>query len=197
MGELKQTIDNDVAWLLGVITGDGHVGRYFVEISDKYRKNLMIVKKVIEQLGFKAIITKDKRENRYRLWVNSVSFVNYLKRMGLVRGGCLPSQILNTTNTNLITSYIKGLFDAEGYIELWKPRNTIRINFANSSEEVSFFVRDKLREMGLKPYFRYSSKAYRIQLYRKTDVKTYISLIGFKYPSKLAILSKFSKLLNP
>ena len=35
-------IDSRIAWLLGVIQGDGYVGRYFVEVSDKYEENSIV-----------------------------------------------------------------------------------------------------------------------------------------------------------
>ncbi|WP_181933416.1 LAGLIDADG family homing endonuclease, partial [Pyrobaculum aerophilum] len=61
----------DIWWLLGVIVGDGYVGKYFVEISDMHRENLEVAAEVIRRLGFRPVITKDAREKRYRLWVNS------------------------------------------------------------------------------------------------------------------------------
>ncbi len=173
----------DVWWLFGVIAGDGHVSRYFVEISDMYKENLEVVAGVIKKLGYKAVITRDRRENRYRLWVNSKAFAD------LVRGIGTPIPRVEFDRI----AFVQGLYDAEGYVEFWKPRKIIRINFANKDEEIIRLVIRTLKGIGIeKPYIRYSTRCYRVQIYRKVDVLTYIKNIGFRYPSKQRRLLSFS-----
>lgn len=172
--------DCDVAWLLGVIAGDGHVDRYFVEISDRHKENLEVVGEAVSKLGYKYVITKDLRENRYRLWVNSKKFVNFLiSELGYSPSLKIPQKTFNKL------CFTQGLYDAEGYVEYWKPRNAVRINFANKSAAVIDLVLSALKNAGItKPYVRHTSRAYRIQIYRKKDVETYAAKIGFRYPTK-------------
>jgi intein-encoded DNA endonuclease-like protein len=175
----------EIAWLLGIIQGDGYVGRYFVEISDMYRENLEVVASTIADLGFRAVIKKDPRENRYRLWINSVEFVNLIKSYGLTSEELVPCVIRG----GLVEPYIRGLYDAEGYIEYWKPRKCVRINFAYEYSEVVDFITRHLRERGIHTYTRYSSRVYRVQIYRRQDVLRFIDEIGFSYPVKKKRLS--------
>ena len=79
--------------MLGIIVGDGYVSKYYVCISDMYYENLVLVKKVLIELGYKAVITRDRNENRYRLWINSVKFVNMLKRLGYKSNKKVPRTI--------------------------------------------------------------------------------------------------------
>ena len=166
---------SDIWWLFGVIAGDGHVNRYFVEISDAYKENLEIVARVIRELGYKAVITRDKREKRYRLWVNSKAFADYVREIGTP----IPRVKFE------VNAFVQGLYDAEGYVEFWKPRRTIRINFANRDEEIVKLVVEALKNIGVeKVYMRYSSRSYRVQIYRKTDVLVFAENIGFRYTTK-------------
>ncbi len=160
---------SDMDWLLGVVHGDGCIQKYFVEISDEHERNLSIVRDVVKKLfGKEAKITKDRSENRFRLWINSKSIAENLG---------------SRTPKNLI-SYIQGLFDAEGYVEFHKPTNSIRINFSTANSKLAKFVLEFFISKGYRPYFRYSSKAWRVQLYRKKDVVRFSREIGFRYPTK-------------
>ncbi len=173
------------AWLLGLIVGDGHVSRYFVEISDRFYENLAFTKDIISQLGFKSKITKDKKENRYRLRITSKKFVKKLQELGYKDNFTIPRLILQSRDKDIVHSFVRGLYDAEGYIEKWKPRNIIRINFSNKSLKIVEFVLKVLGAINIKTYFRYSCRAYRIQIYRKRDVEKFLGNIGFWYPKKL------------
>ena len=183
--EKKTVMSAEEAWLLGLVIGDGHVSVYFVEISDRFKENLIIAKSVIEMLGFDAKITRDNRENRYRLWVNSRKFVEKLHELGYANNMRVPKTIINCEDSKIIHAFIRGLYDAEGYVENWRSRGMMRINFSNKSKEIIDFIAKILRSLGIKPYLRYSSKAYRIQIYRKQDVHKFLQEIGFSYPSKL------------
>ena len=183
--EKKAIMSAEEAWLLGLVIGDGHVSVYFVEISDRFKENLIFAKSVIEMLGFDAKITRDNRENRYRLWVNSRKFVEKLHRLGYASNMSVPKTIIDCEDSKIIHAFIRGLYDAEGYVENWRPRGMTRINFSNKSKEIIDFIAKVLRSLGIKPYLRYSSKAYRIQIYRKQDVHKYLQEVGFSYPSKL------------
>ncbi len=179
----------DLAWLIGVVQGDGHVNKYFVEISDRYKENLEVVASVISKLGFKTVISKDSRESRFRLWINSKDFAALLRNYGADRKDRVPR-----IKPELYTHYISGIYDAEGYIEYWKLRGLLRINLAYKYEEVVDFIANVLRDHGIKPYVRFSSRVYRIQIYRKGDVRTFIEHIGFRYPSKKI---RVNSLLSP
>ena len=187
-------MDSCISWLLGIIVGDGYVSRYFVEISDQYCENLLIVKKCVEVLGYKAVISKDRRENRYRLWINSKRFVEYVCSLG-VKQSSIPSYVVAGGLQEKLR-FIQGLFDAEGYIEFWKPRRSIRINFANKDRDLICFVSNMLRLLGIKTYVRFSSKVYRLQIYSKRDISAYMKYVGFAYPTKIRRYQALLKLIN-
>jgi len=90
---------------------------------------------------------------------------------------------------------LKGLYDAEGYVEYWKPRRRLRVVLTNKSEQLIRFSYNYLKLNGLKPYLRYSSRAFRIQIYRKRDLFWFISNIRFNYPSKIKKLNEYYQLL--
>ena len=169
--------------MLGIIVGDGYVSRYFVEISDQYYENLVVVKQCIENIGYKAVITRDPKEDRYRLWINNKAFVEYIYNLGYRKYS--PPIAIEEAVLEEKLAFVRGLFDAEGYIEYWKPRRMIRINLSNKSIDIINFARDTLVQLRMNPYIRFSSKTYRLQIYRKADVEEYIKQIGFTYPQKI------------
>ena len=178
-------LDRDTAWLLGVIQGDGYVGRYFVEISEAYEENLAVVASVISRLGYRAVLRKDPRERRYRLWVNSAAFARFIRECGLLDKRRVPAVIRD----ELVIPYVQGLYDAEGYVEFWKPRRLLRVNFAYKYFDIVKFVVNLLSNYGIRPYVRFSSRVYRVQVYRKRDAVKFFEVIGFRYPTKSSFSS--------
>mgnify|MGYP001773281916 CR=1 FL=1 len=70
-----------------------------------------------------------------------------------------------------IKAHVQGLYDAEGHVEYWKLRQIVRINFTNKNWDIVKLVVETLKSVGAqKPYVRYSSRSYRVQLYRRGDV---------------------------
>ena len=112
-------------------------------ISDMYYESLVLVKKVLIELGYKAVITRDRNENRYRLWINSMKFVNMLKRLGYKSNKKVPRTIKEYHMYS--KCFIRGLYDAEGNIEFWKPRsiNTYKFNFTNKSLSITLGMSTK------------------------------------------------------
>ena len=56
-----------------------------------YEENLRVVASVIMWMGYSVVIRRDVRENRYRLWVNSVKFTNFIRQCGLIDKKTVPS----------------------------------------------------------------------------------------------------------
>ncbi|WP_456481276.1 LAGLIDADG family homing endonuclease [Methanopyrus sp.] len=132
------------------------------------------------------------------MWINSKAFVTYMQSLGLHSSGQLPIYVAERKDAHtIVRSFLKGLYDAEGHVEYWKPRGTIRITLANKSRDLLDFTYNYLKRCGLKPYLRYSARAFRIQLYRKGDVRWFIRNIGFRYPVKLRKINKYIKLIYP
>ncbi|MDW8044104.1 MAG: LAGLIDADG family homing endonuclease, partial [Nitrososphaerota archaeon] len=163
-----------IAWLVGVVQGDGHVNKYFVEISDEHFENIMVVAGAVERLGLKPKVTRDKSERRYRLWICNKKFADLMKTYG-------AHDKIHPANVEPIyhRSYIRGLYDAEGSCEFWRKRNMIRINFSNKSPYIVNFVSQYLIGYGSDPMsgirqkrieFRYTEKMMWKISWRKLDL---------------------------
>lgn len=153
-------INSEIAELCGVILGDGHLynteNRITITGSTKdvfYYKNYLIplFKKYFK---IKPKLVKVRNKNSYRLILeNKNIFEFFTNRLGLVRGKkvniSVPKAILN--NLQLLKSFIRGLFDTDGYLKFSKQNKKInyypRIRFSFYKTPLSLQLSDIFRKL--------------------------------------------------
>ena len=84
---------------------------------------------------------------------------------------------------------MQGWFDAEGYLENWKNPKTKklynRVRFGCKNKNVVLWLRRELEKLNIEvSKIWYNSKTYRFQIGQKKSVDIFLSLIGFRYPTK-------------
>ena len=75
-----QTNKINLAYLVAIISGDGTVTKYYIRISDRYRKNIQYLKLLFKNLGIKTYLKKET-DKKFILKINSKKFIDYLKRI--------------------------------------------------------------------------------------------------------------------
>lgn len=176
--------DGDLAELLGVVYGDGNIGKF-------PRTERLIVAANSHNLGFinryaklvKKIFNKEPKlmkssiSNCVRI---SVYEKNISSRLGIPSGnrGMLKVTprpwILN--DREILKRFLRGLYEAEGSFCIHKPTYTYKFLFANKNDSLLKIVYNGLDMLGFHPHLG----RYQVQLSRKEEVYGCIKVLGFR-----------------
>jgi intein/homing endonuclease len=121
-GLMKLELNEETAWLIGLYTAEGHLQKFpknhafVLTLHEKESYFVDKVKAIMEKLGYKTTIYHQKASK-------GISVVVYCSALALaLHDWCgkraiekrIPDFIMTATN-NIRTSYLKGLFDGDGY----------------------------------------------------------------------------------
>jgi hypothetical protein len=174
----------DLAELIGVILGDGYIGRFLrTEVLaifsnsnnqgfiDRYTA---LVERIFNK---KPSVSKRKSSN----CVNIIIYQKDIsKRLGIPVGAKkdkyigIPRWIYN--NKEYLIRYFRGLYEAEGSFCVHLPTYTYKFVFANRNESLLNNVYRGLRILGFNPH----KDKYRVQISRKEEVYCCKDLINFR-----------------
>lgn len=176
--------DGDLAELIGVILGDGHIRTYprTEELSifsnsnnlDFIKRYSTLVEKIFNK---KPAITLHSGENctRIRIYQKYIS-----KRLGVPFS---PRANLNIqvpkwiiSNKKYMVRYLRGLYEAEGSYSVHKPTYTYKMLFSNRNISILKNVFKLVLKLGFHPH---QSKD-KIQLSKKNEILEFIDLIEFR-----------------
>ena len=176
--------DGDLAELIGVILGDGHIRAYprTEELSifsnsnnpDFIHRYSVLVEKIFDK---KPTITTHSGENctRIRIYQKHISDrlgIPFSPRRDLKIP--IPSWILS--RKKYIVRYLRGLYEAEGSHSIHLPTYTYKVQFSNRNISMLKNVFDLVRKIGFHPH----KSKYMIQLSKKKEVLKFIDLIEFR-----------------
>ena len=176
--------DEDLAELMGVVLGDGHIRPYprTEELSIFSNSNnpgfINRYSLLVEKLFCKkSTITKHSGENctRIRIYEKHIS-----SRLGVPfspRGELkirVPAWI--SSNKNYIVSYLRGLYEAEGSHSVHEPTCTYKVQFSNRNISMLDNVFKLVSKLGFHPH----RSKYMIQISRKAEVFEFLELIKFR-----------------
>lgn len=179
--ELKK--DGELAELIGVILGDGHIARFprteaLTIVSNAKNKGFIerydnIIYKVFDK---KPVIYKARKGCvRIRIYQKYLSV-----RLGIPIGNRskskieIPNWIKN--NTEYLERYLRGLYEAEGSFSVHKPTYTYKLSFSNRNNSLLKNVFEGLVILGFHPH----KSKYQIQVSRKQEVYQAKKLLEFR-----------------
>ena len=153
-------INSDIAELCGIILGDGHLhsteNRIVITGSNDdlfyYKNHLILLFK--KHFGVTPKLVRIKNKNSYRLILENKRVFDFFIDIGLVRGKkdkiTIPKTILN--DSSLLKSFIKGLFDTDGYLKFSKQNKNInyypRIRFSFYNTPLPLELGKVFKELG-------------------------------------------------
>lgn len=192
IGQIKKNAT--LAEFIGVLFGDGHVGKYQTSItldSKNDREYSEYLKNIIEEkFGVVAKLSFRKSARALDLTVSSITFSKQMVRFGMVEGTKLreglhiPEWI---TSSRIYTqAFLRGLFDTDGcvYSEIKKINGMEYryIGMAFSSASPSFLgeVAIALQGLGLSP--TYTSRQKSVYMRKQSSVDAYFSMISSHNP---------------
>jgi|SRR3989344_4200889 len=176
--------NGDLAELIGVVLGDGHVQKFprterlliFSHSNNKgfIKRYTRLVESIFEK---KTYVYKETNVNCVRI---SLYQKNISKRLGIPTGArklstiVVPSWVLR--NQALTIRYLRGLYEAEGSYSVHLPTSTHKFVFTNSNQSMLKNVVKLLRVLGFSPHF----DRKRVQLSRRAEVERAVDLLEFR-----------------
>lgn len=181
-----------LAELVGVLMGDGHVGKYQVSLVTNAETDSEHASHVSDllcsQFGVPVSITRRRDSNALIVLLSSKSTCDHLERLGMPRGNKLAKGLYApdwiAKNPIFVSAFLRGLVDTDGCV--YTDQHTIKgktysslcIAFTSASEPLLDFVYNTLRNRGFSP----SRWGRHVRLRRKKDVYRYAEEIGFSNP---------------
>ena len=176
--------DGDLAELIGVVLGDGHIEKFprterlliFSHSDNKgfIKRYTRLVEQIFEK---KTYVYKETNSNCVRI---SLYEKNISKRLGIPTGArklstiVIPPWVLR--NRGFIIRYLRGLYEAEGSHSVHLPTSTYKFTFTNMNQSMLKNVVKLLKVLGFSPH----ADAKRVQLSRRAEVERVLSLLEFR-----------------
>lgn len=183
---LRPKYSSELAELVGIMLGDGHLGQWQVVVSfntSTDRQYMKFVCALFQELFGLEASAKD-RKNHSVIVVSSVELVDYLVSVGLQIGNKVRNQVdipdWIFENQEYMKGCIRGLIDTDGNVarkNYHAKTLAMQISFRNESEPLLWSARRILLELGFAP--SKITQSNHIHLTRKEDIKKYIIGIGF------------------
>ncbi len=210
--KLPLEMDNDFAYFLGVLAGDGYISKpkphqrswWTIQMcEDDYLFQTRVYSPIVEKLfGYKPLIgINARKDGRINVFSRIDSFViaTYLISVIGLRNGyktdivSIPQIIIRSDNKLLRNAFVSGLFDTDGTV------SEGRVRFSSVSKRLVEQVREVLIQNGIHSYVQSwvknekSKELYTIRVSTK-DLKKFDELIGFRNIRKKA---KLKQLIAP
>jgi hypothetical protein len=180
---------NLLAEFVGICLGDGNVAKYQVgitlnTIADK--KYIPYVLNVIKLLfpSTKISLSEKKNQNAIYIRINSKIVASFIYGMGIIpKDKKIPDWILTSDDYRHFCA--RGLFDTEGSIsfKIYKSKKGTslykQLNFRNTNIRLIRFMRDTLKDMGLRPTMTLEKSLY---LSNHESIEYFNNKVGFGNP---------------
>ena len=176
--------NGDLAELIGVILGDGHIQKFprterLLIFSNSNNSGFIArYTRLVEEIFDKKLYVyqqTDQNCTRISLYEKNISL-----RLGISTGArkdCdikVPSWILKSRSNSI--RYLRGLYEAEGSHSVHAPTYTYKLEFSNRNQSLLKNVAKLLTVLGFSPH----SDPKRVQISRKDQVASAIELLGFR-----------------
>jgi hypothetical protein len=174
----------DLAELIGVILGDGHIQKFprterlliFSNASNTgfVERYTTLVEQVFDK---KPTVYKVKGQECVRIGIYQK---HISERLGIPAGARknldlpVPDWILS--NNDYVVRYLRGLYEAEGSESHHAATSTHKFSFANMNQSILENVYGLMAYLGFHP----SMDSKRVQLSRKSEVQSAIELLEFR-----------------
>lgn len=179
---LKQ--NGDLAELIGVILGDGHIGKFprceSLRIVGNFdnqgfiRRYAHFVEKIFKKSPTVAKVNGSKATT-ITIYEREIS-----KRLEISHGSraklqyVLPAWIKN--HRSYLIRFLRGLYEAEGSVSHHLPTYTHKMIFSNRNQHLLDLVAREVRELG----FKVNVSAYKVQVSRRNEVQKLENLLQFR-----------------
>jgi DNA-binding transcriptional regulator WhiA len=178
------TKNGDLAELIGVILGDGHIRKFprtdelsifsnsnYPGFIERYAR---LVQKIFDH---NPAITKHGKGDCTRIRIyqkNIASRLNIPYSPRKLLQIAIPRWVLK--NNEFVVRYLRGLYEAEGCYCIHKPTSTYKVFFSNANISMLNNVFRLVKRLEFHPH----KDALRVQISRKKEVFEFLDLIQFR-----------------
>ena len=134
-------LDTDIAWLLGLIHGDGYVyltdskGEVSIAIAENQLDILSKATKSLQKFGINThLITPTAKDRCYKLRVSSKQLADYLSDLKQPKTSMTIPEYIMRGLPDIRAAYVAGLFDADGCAD--RPLNVASSVYPDYLEQV-------------------------------------------------------------
>lgn len=189
---LPNKINEDLAYLSGLICGDGNLFKtnkrdYIVSVHNKEKALLGKAIKIFENnFNYKTVI-KSGHDCQF-IGVRSEVIYSFFNKIFQIESGRkynikIPRKIKN--NRKLIRSFIAGFFDAEGTVALQKNNITCQISFSQKQKKILEEIKKELAKDGIRMKFYNYTDTNNWRLFgNKESLKPFFKQIPFSHPRR-------------
>lgn len=189
----KPKPSKDFAEFIGIMFGDGHIGKYQATVTTNSTTDFthaLYVQSLVEKLfDVKAPITFRKGKRACVVVISSRAICTFLASQGLPQGSKvahkfrIPSWI--TKSEQYTKRCLRGMFDTDGsiycdhHIISGKSYRNIGMTFTNRNRTLSAFFKRELERLEFHPT---QSKPYAVFLRRAAEIQRYLRTVGSSNP---------------
>ncbi|MFA4819759.1 MAG: LAGLIDADG family homing endonuclease, partial [Candidatus Aenigmatarchaeota archaeon] len=204
---LPKKLNENIMYLFGLIAGDGDIqktsyGGYSLRFHSADEELLDIFNKIASsEFNINPYFYKHPERIAY-LRINSKILGEIAKKLGMIEGKkshsiCISKE-LSSLPTRLITAYLQGLFDTDGYVSERKTKGSDSIGFTTVSREFAYGIVMLLLRFGITAHIRerkptlsfirdrkvQSGKKYEIEIRGRTNILNFRNYVGFRLARK-------------
>lgn len=199
----KPKQSKDLAEMLGILVGDGHLSDYQTSMTTSSITDLghaSFVSKLFKKLfKIEAPIQKNSRSNSVDVIASSKKLVDFLVLMGMIKGHKIhnglriPEWILE--DKKFWKPFIRGLFDTDGCVYLdrhYRENKTykhIGWTISSNADKLIIDIISVLKKLGYSPSYRESQHS--VYLRKQMEISRYFEEIGTHNPKHLSRYRQF------
>jgi len=221
---LPKELDENWFYIMGLIAGNGRIsadrkgkvgnGGIIIGFSNRECSLLDEFKEFFEKLGFEVNLSRNTKERSTEYRIFSSLIYHIFSKFGLSESTTSEKITLNPEilfyKEKYISSFLKGLFDTNGWITVKSKEDLPQIGFSSTSKNLIKFVQDALLTLGIISYIRNREHKTAILKFGKkivnkkpkyelifdnfSDILIFKQKIGFKHPKKKKLLEKYCQI---
>jgi peptide subunit release factor 1 (eRF1)/transcriptional regulator with XRE-family HTH domain len=193
--KLSKHTDKGFYELLGYILGDGSVEYGKITLYDQDENLLRHYECIVKRFGLSCTLNKRESKGCFELKIYSQPFIRLIERhfpgiVGVKKN--IPLNIHSLPNS-LLSRFIRGLFDAEGYVE------SSRIGIGMTNHDIICILQFLLLRFGIITSYskEKNSNKHKLEILDLDSIKKFNNFIGFNSRQKMFKLQKILKKRKP
>ena len=196
-GKIPSKITKDLMYLLGLLSGDGHLRYNYrdghvstIQLTNIDENVISEFKRIVkETFGIEDI----KYDGNYSYYFSSSPIGNLIKNMGIPvknksKSISVPNYLISMPK-DFIAAYLKGLFDTDGHVHV--VPSGMQVSYYTSSKQMMNGVKYLLLRLGIQCTFRYKEDGnYELTISDADSLSMFREKVGFNHKKRSANLSK-------
>lgn len=197
--KIPSKLDPFFSQFLGYLSGDGSLEKDRISFYESRKEVILEYKKIFDKFfNINSSLTFRSSKNYYQLRVPSTALVRLIKEefpeIKKARDSLIPSKIL-TSSDKVLSSFLKGFYDAEGYVNTSRKSIDIGINNKQLCEQIQlsllrFSIIGSLQEYDNKQNPYTNNHRFVISISDKESIISFMKNINFTSVEKQEKIKK-------